>query len=295
MNLVGLMPARNEDWILGLSARVALLWCDRLVILNHASTDNTESIVRKLQSECGEDRVQLMADSEPTWNEMDHRQRMLGWARANATETGATHVAIIDADEILTGNLIDGVRDQVARLDRRTMLCLPGYNLRGGLNRYHLNGVWGQRWFSTAFRDSNEAHWKGDTFHHREPLGVAWLRYKPVNQGAGGVLHLWGANERRLVAKHALYKCTEALRWPGKPKKLIDTEYSLAIRGRPWIGDASASWTFTNVPEAWWKPYASLMNHLRLDAVPWQEEEVRRLVAEHGRERFVGLDLFGVD
>jgi hypothetical protein len=36
------------------------------------------------------------------------------------------------------------------------------------------------------------------------------------------------------------------------------------------------------------------MKYLDVDAEPWQEAEVRRLVAEHGRETFAGLDLFGV-
>ena len=36
------------------------------------------------------------------------------------------------------------------------------------------------------------------------------------------------------------------------------------------------------------------MKHLDLDAVPWQESECRRMMAQHGVERFRGLDLFGV-
>jgi hypothetical protein len=39
MKLIGLMPVRGEDWILGLSARAALMWCDELVILLHSCTD----------------------------------------------------------------------------------------------------------------------------------------------------------------------------------------------------------------------------------------------------------------
>ena len=32
MKLVGIMPVRNEDWCLDLTARAALMWCDELVI-----------------------------------------------------------------------------------------------------------------------------------------------------------------------------------------------------------------------------------------------------------------------
>ena len=295
MNLVGLMPVRNEDWILGLSARVALMWCDRLVILNHASTDASLAIMAQLVDEFGEGRVQLIADSDGDWAEMEHRQRMLNWARHNVTEAGATHIALIDADEILTGNLIGSIREHVAALSLGQMLTLPLYNLRGGLNRYHLNGLWGQRTVSVAFKDVNTAGWKGDTFHHREPHGVKWQRVNYVHQGGGGIMHLWGASERRLVAKHSLYQCTEALRWPDKSREEIRREYSQSIKGRPWIGDTPDKWTYADVPRGWWEPYDSISGgRYSVDAEPWQEAEVRRLVAEHGRERFAGLDLFGL-
>jgi hypothetical protein len=293
MNLVGLMPCRNEDWVLGLSARVALMWCDSIIILAHASTDRTAQIAMLLQDEFG-DRVALGTEDCPLWDEMTHRQHMLNWARANGGETRATHIAIIDADEILTGNLLSGIRERVAALSAGQMLQLPGYNLRGGLNRYHLNGVWGQRWFSTAFKDVNTAAWKGDKFHAREPEGVRWTGVRPVLPGHGGTLHLWGASERRLIAKHALYQITETLRWPDKDRDTIRREYSQALVGRPWIGDTSKSWTFQHTPDDWWTPYFPLLHHLHVDAEPWQEAEVKRLVAEHGAARFAGLDLFGV-
>ena len=294
MNLVGLMPVRNEDWILGLSARVALLWCDRLVILNHASTDGTARIINELGAEFGS-RVVSVGHSRTEWDEMGDRQWLLGFARANGGDTGATHIALIDADEILTGNLIGNIREHVAALSTGQMLTLPLYNLRGGLNRYHLNGIWGQRIVSVAFKDVNTAEWKGDTFHHREPHCVQWKRVNPVRQGDGGVMHLWGASERRLIAKHSLYQCTEALRWPDKSREEIRREYSQSVKGRPWIGDTPETWTYGSIPMLkWWDFPQQYINHLNLVAEPWQESEVRRLVAEHGRERFAGLDLFGV-
>lgn len=110
-------------------------------------------------------------------------------------------------------------------------------------------------------------------------------------------MHLWGASERRLIAKHALYKVTERLRWPQKPRWIIDNEYSLAVYGSataPLTYGTPTTWTYSPVPESWWAPYAHLMKYLDVDAEPWQEAEVRRLVAIHGRDKFAGLDLFGV-
>ena len=297
MNLVGIMPARNEDWVLGLSARVALMWCDRLVLMNHASTDGTQRIIDELCEEFPT-RVHAGYIHSDQWDEMKHRQLLLQATRNYVGDiTGATHIALIDADEILTGNLVGNIREHVAALSLGEMLTLPLYNLRGGLNRYHLNGIWGQRTVSVAFKDVNTASFKGDRFHSREPDGVQWraAKMRGVNQGAGGVMHLWGASERRLIAKHAHYKVTETLRWPEKDRGTIDREYSQSVKGRPWIGDTPDKWTFAEVPGTWWQPYDSISGgRLNVDGIPWQEEEVRRLVAEHGRERFAGLDLFGL-
>ena len=303
MKLIGMMSVRNEAWCLGLSARVALMWCDELVIFLHACTDASRAIVYTISKD-NPGRVHPMWTGGE-WLEMEHRQAMLVEAR----EHGATHLAIIDADEIITGPGLlecawDGYRrkiqDMVDGMPRGSILQLPGYNLRGSLNRYHQNGIWGNRWFSLAFADAEGLHWSGDRFHQREPMGRPLVNYRPIQQGQGGILHLWGASERRLRAKHAHYKLTEALRWPNKPLSEIDRMYNLWRDPRdsaveyPSQTAWAQPWVFADVPASWIEPYSHLMKYLNIDAEPWQESECRRLVAEHGTERFAGLELFGV-
>jgi hypothetical protein len=287
MKITALMPVRNEDYVCGLTARAALLWCDSLIFLNHASTDRTGDIIAEVKDEF-RGRVASLIDDDPCWNEMIHRQRLLEAARL----LGATHIAIIDADELLAGNLLPTIRGLVEHTSPGSILQLPGYNLRGGLEHYHSNGIWGNRTFSLAFKDDARLNWQGDQFHHREPFGMHLNPFRPIPQGQGGILHLWGVDERRLLAKSALYKVTERLRWPAKPIEEIDGSYNLAIHR--WASNASR-WDYAGVPEEWWEPYRDLMPHLDIGAEPWQIAEVSRLIAEHGRERFRGLDLFEID
>lgn len=289
MKLIGLMPVRNEDWILGLSAHIALQWCDELAIGFHSCTDRSEAVVGKM------DRIHRIEFRGGHWDEMKHRDRLLARARAE----GATHIAMIDADEVLTSNLLDCIRPLVEDLGPGQMLELPGYNLRNSLYRYHSNGVWANRWFSCAFKDDPALHWSGDKFHSRNPdtdgaiPRANWRPWRPIKQREGGILHLWGASEKRLVAKHALYKVVERLRFEGKSAKEIDDLYNLAIKEPT---DWRELWTFAAVPvESWWAHQLGPGEHrIDLDGDPWQAAEVRRLVAEHGRDRFAGLDLFGV-
>ncbi len=290
MRLIACMPCRNEDWVVALSARVALLWCDTLILYVHASTDRSWTIACALCEEYGV-RVCAIRDDEKIWDEMQHRQRMLTAAR----QAGATHIAIVDADEILTGNLLDGIAFLRPFIDLHTtqgrILQLPGYNLRGGLHRYHASGIWGNRWFSVAFKDDARLGWSGDKFHAREPKGMMLKGYQPITQGQGGVMHLWGASERRLKAKHAWYKVTERLRWPSRPVGEIDFMYNQWKRP----GYGAKEWTYADVPNEWWAPYEKWIRYLNVDGTPWQEKAVRDAVAKHGAERFRALDLFGVE
>lgn len=302
MKLVGMILVRNEDWILGLSLRTALLWCDAVVVLLHSCTDNSRDIVMQARAENPGIEFLVIETDEPDWPEMGHRQLMLEGART----LRATHMAIIDADEILTSNIIgtftrEGreahinpsmIRCAAASLERGMIMQLPGYNLRNGVSSYHSNGVWGKRWFSVGFKDDPALGWAGDTFHRREPQGRTLRPFQPFPQGSGGVMHLWGASERRLIAKHCWYKITEAI-MAQRPIDVIDREYSMSIHGRG-SGDNPSTWTYADVPESWWSGYAHLMQFLHLDTVPWQEAECRRLVEQHGRGITKGLDLFGV-
>ena len=297
MKLVGLMPVRNEAWCLGFTLRVALKWCDQMVVLLHSCTDDSQRIVEQIAEE-HPGRVVWWCNEDEQWLEMEHRNKLLNIAR----ELLATHVAIIDADEFMTANLLPSeeerrlgslhILDYLDALPGGQLLELPGYNMRETpgmpLNmRYHANGVWGSRWFATAFQDSPVLNWQGDRFHHREPFGCGWNRWRPVHQGYGGTIHLWGSSEKRLVEKHRLYKLTEALRWPDKSFADIDRLYNLAIYPRE-------PWNYHQLPPTWIEPYADLYQYLNIQEEPWQAEAVRSLLQTHGRERFKGLDLFGL-
>lgn len=285
MKLIATLPVRNEEWIVGLSLRVALLWCDGVIVLNHCSTDRSLEIIEEVSRMYPPGRVKLLTDCDPTWQEMPQRQRMLEAARNH----GATHMAIIDADEILDATTLPRIRSLVESTPPGHILTLPLYNLRGGISKYHANGVWGQRWVSLAFADDKRLHWGGDTFHKREPQGMTLSSYRPLQQVQGGVMHLWASSEKRLIEKHKLYKCVERARWPNKSVQEIDQLYSMATEGRPQYGDHPARWTYADVPAAWWAGYQDLMQYLDVDVEPWQTGEVTRLVRQYGSEYFKGL------
>lgn len=295
MKLIGLMACRNEDWVIGLSARTALMWCDELVVLLHACTDQSLNILEGLEREQPA-RVVVRGMRHECWTEMAHRQMMLEMAR----ERGATHIAYIDADEILTGNLIPRIRDIIEFHCETALLNLPWIALARDPLRYIAgSSVWGESQKAmVAFRDNPNYHWaarNGYDFHQRPPLGGPHRYSNPLKHEQGGLMHLQFLSERRLRAKQALYQCTEVLRWPGRLTRVqLAQMYGRAVYESDPVKHNVQ--TLPTPPE-WWLPYNELVcEHLDLteDKEPWQEIEVKRLVAEHGRERLAGLDLFGV-
>ena len=281
MKLIGLMLARNEDWVIEASAKAALRWCDELVVFLDRCTDNTIECLRV--ADAGAGRIMYMAETaeKTQWDEMDVRQLTLEQGRAN----GGTHFAIIDADEILTANLDDRIRGEFEKLGPGQVLEVPMLAMRT-LDIYQDDdSVWSSAWITLGFCDRPIVTWKpaedGYHHHHRAPYGVKeTLRYLRKKED-GGVLHLQFCNRRRLVAKHWLYAYVDHLRWPLREDVAkLSWKYSLALARTNGLGA---------LPGEWWGNREK--RAIRLDGVPWQEDELRRLIALHGESAFEGIQL----
>ena len=302
MKIIATVPVRNEDWIIGLSGRALMRWVDHAVFLDHASTDRTPEILMDIAAE-HPGRVTVLNESGQVWEEMRHRQRLLDEARAQ----GATHVALVDADEILTANILGSIRGMFEGLRIGNVLQLPWLCLRGGIRRYHASGVWGEQQVSTGFADDPALHWKargpeGYDYHHRHPMGRHMCPIQPIGHNfkarSAGLMHLQFVSGRRLRAKQCLYKLQEVTRgWVSSTNTIdqINRRYNLAVYGNEFQLDPSFEATLRETPAAWWNGYDDLMRHFRPHAEPWQEAEALRVLQEHGPAKFAGLDLFGID
>jgi len=282
MKLHTLMPVRNDDWCLGFSARVALRWCDTLHLLVHASGVATHKIVEDLRQEY-HDRVTVHIEPNEAWDEMDHRQMLLQKARS----FGATHIALVDADEALTSNLLSVIPALVETTPVRTCLSLPKIDCWNGVQQYRSAKPFYVP-LSFAFQDQPDYKWETrryDYQHHCRPP-------QPLTQGHcpqvdGGIFHLQFARPRALRAKQAHYKAIEFLRWPEFGMDRINKRYS-------WWQVPVLDLRETS--RDWWIKYQDILPLLDLsdDKPSWHETALCDLIKQHGRERFAGLDLFGI-
>lgn len=277
------MIVRNEAVFLGLTLRAALKWCDVAVVLLHACTDSSADIVRDVQAEHPERVLVLSEPSPDAWAEMIHRQRTLEAARC----LGATHCAVVDADEVLTSNLLSTVRNHIQALAPGQFIGIPLRNICDSLYTYRSDSsIWGTSGTMLAFANHPALSWQsrnGYQHHHRSPYGS---KTKGDIVTSGGVMHLQFVSRRRLVAKHAWYKMMERVNYPAESTIKINAKYNMAV-------DRKGLQT-SPTPADWWQGYESLIPYLNLDLAPWHEEECRRLLEKHKRAMFAGLELFGV-
>ena len=287
--IIAMTSTRGDQWILPLCLTTSLDWADRVVLSVHcppgeeAYVEAVKQIVLDLPDHRWQ-RVDMMVVRDPIWSEMQHRQGMLERARnvfAQWKRPGdLLYTAIVDSDEV-----IYDPSGQMRQLAPRpgSIVAMPLYNLRGGW-KYHSNGIWGDRIVSTLMADAPQLHYGGIGFHKREPVGSA----KGAMTNEVRCLHFWGFSERRLRAKHALYKVVEHSRRLNT-KDTIDGMYNMAIKGD--VVRPASQWKFKDVPQEWLPD--SLRAVVGGDEDIWQEREVASIIGEFGREYFDGLDLFG--
>jgi len=284
MKLIGILPARNEDWILGFSVRSALMWMDELIVMNHASTDQTAEILRKIQAEAGH-CLTVLNQPAPEWMQYEYRQEMFGLAR----ERGATHIAFLDADEALTANLLPEIRAYVEALNPGECLTLPVPCMWRSPLKYRVGEFrYAHDKLTVAFADAPEILWKAENGYqhdHRQPFGIT--RYVHVPVESGGVMHFQWADWRRAKAKHALYQMNHMIRWPERQTAQQISKLHAGVIDETNLELATA-------PAKWFQGYEHLLPYLKTNTVPWQETECKRLWELYGPEKFEGLNLFGV-
>lgn len=288
MRLIGLMKVRNERWCLRASLPAALRVVDEMVILDHASTDETPAIIAEAAG-AFPGRVHTLTHADGEWREAAILQRLLEEGRAR----GGTHFYSIDADEILSGNLLHIMRDATNALSPGHAISLPLPNLWRSLDEFRDdNSVWAQQYVPVVFADGPGVSFtpKDGSYdiHTRIPRGVERLQHRLIPDAQyGGLMHLQFANRRRLVAKHAWYKMIEVVRWPGRrPAAEIDAYYNRALDERG-MGLSPA-------PLEWWAPYADLKPLIDTSDEPWHEAACREMWEAHGAAFFKGLELWGV-
>ena len=289
MKVIGLMTARNEDWILGLTLRGVMLVVDEMIVLDHASTDNTALIIDEVAQE-HPGRIHYQCREDPVWREATIRQGLLEDGR----KLGGTHFWMIDADELATGNVLPEIRPLLSTLEPGDFITIPWFPIWGSLDRCRRdsNDYWCANRTPYGFRDHPKLRYEARQnrpvcdMHTRAPVSPGQKREYWMNDSDRGAMHFVAAGRARLVAKTAWYKMIETVRFADVSAERLNAIYDRDLDETNLITVPVAS--------AWWAPYLRWRKHVYLDRPSWYEWDCQRMRREYGPEKFAGLDLWGV-
>lgn len=289
MKVVGLITARNEDWILGLTLRAATFIVEEMIVLDHASTDRTRAIIQEVAQEFP-GRIHYRRREDPVWREASIRQGLLEEGRL----LGGTHFWVIDADELLTGNLLPEIHSILSSLDAGDYITLPWFPMWRSLDRYRRdrNEYWCGNRTAYGFRDHPSVRYEprgkrpGYDIHTRAPIVPGQKRELCLKDPHHGVMHFVAAGWARLLAKAAWYKMIETVRFADVSAQRLNATYDRDLDETDLIT--------VPVELAWWAPYLRWREYVQLDRPSWYEWDCQRMWREFGPEKFAGLNLWGV-
>ena len=98
--IICLIPVKNEAWILDRCLQTASLWADKIIVADQMSDDGSPEIAVKYS------KVQLIRNTSAQFNEPE-RQKLLIDAARKIPYDGKKLLIALDADEMLTANLLD--------------------------------------------------------------------------------------------------------------------------------------------------------------------------------------------
>lgn len=297
--IVATLLARLDQWSVEFAIRAALEWCDEIVIGIHEPggkvLDPTWNIIARLTASPEIARkIDVVALTDETWDEMNMRQRLL----ARARELSATHIAIVDADEAVTADLIPSIRELVLALKPCETLEVPMVSPHHGgskagacLDMARVDGVFASARITLAFGDDPSLAWQnaadGYCYHNRPPRGITQRSNLQTASKTSGVFHLQYATLQRLGAKAAFYKITERMKFPDRDESQpgpLNHKYDWTLRdeGEEYVPIPASAWAY---------PFGDGRNLVDLAEIAWQAWACSVLVKRVGPEALNGLDL----
>jgi len=196
VNIICLIPVRNEEWILDQFLKCASLWADKIIVSDQESTDSTTEIAINYP------KVRLIRNKFSEYNEWEIRK--ITYDEARKIE-GKRLLIALDADEVFTPEIFESdVWKKILSAEPGTVIKSKFVNLMPDLEHYWTGPIdlpWG-------FMDDG-SEYNADKIHTNRmvyPENAKELMLSDLK-----VMHFQYTDWERMESKHRWYQCWERI------------------------------------------------------------------------------------
>lgn len=276
MQLIALMPVRNEEPILAGTLACLEQFCDRIIVADHHSIDGTRDIARKFSKVLLIDNPTQQEGPEGIWPALFEEARQF---------EGNNLLLCIDADEIPPPSIFKNLKAAIADKYR------PGD---------HFSLWWVQLWRSYDFYRDDQSVWSNSykpllVFDDRLPL--AWgdrhlhsgrlpdLRdpSRLIKLEGFPILHLQWVYWNRTQIKQARYRMLEYVQADFRDAKAINAKYAITL------GDENEG--LSPIPKEWLEGITFPPDLMDLQPC-WHYDDIVSLFEKYGLACFEPLQIW---
>jgi glycosyltransferase involved in cell wall biosynthesis len=274
VKIVALIPAKNEEEIIGVCLQSLQKVVDHVVVYDDNSTDKTSEIARQ----AGAVVINESYSSESGWPEFKIRERLLEEAR----KLKATHIISIDADEALAPTFAKVAKEYFQKMKPGDTLSLRWITLWKRADFERVDGIYASLYKEFAFCDDLVSK------HEYAYLGVGRVPKNlngeniKVESDLGGILHFQYVFWEQTQLKQAWYRCSEFVQKERSAKRINNTYRTSLDSNQVKIKPLPAEWI---VPCE--KPEKKLKEQ-------WYKERIFELFDRHGVGYFEPLEIWHV-
>ena len=222
MNVHANIMVKNESLLLN---KLLPIWekypIEKFIFYNDNSTDDTEQIIIRYLG----GRAVVLNDKMTIFSESHNRSRMLEYSREN----GATHVISLDADELLSKNLIDNFSRIISLYDSQSV-HLFWYNVvEGTVSKTRSDPMYAENYRSFILPLETTGKFDLNLWKYHTPrvpaVNLPIAKTKDI-----GVVHLQAINTRFYALKQLWYKHYEFVNY-NHSVSFINSRYDPVVNG----------------------------------------------------------------
>jgi glycosyltransferase involved in cell wall biosynthesis len=286
MQIIAMMPVRNEAQLLPTSLGCLETFCDRVLILLDAQcTDNSLEVIKSFP------KTQVIFNESASGKSVAAGALVIGRSLlfdAFRAFDGHNVGLCLDADEIAPPRIFASLRGAIAQIDRPgTVFSLWWVQLWKSFEFYRSdNSVWSNSWKPIAFHDDRRLSYPSDQPHFHESRTPVPAAPGCVQRLAGfPVLHMQWAAWERTQFKQASLRVFEYIHLGFRGAAEINAKYAVTLPERhegvkpvepDWLQDV-------RLPDDFLNPLPC-----------WHRDRVLALCDQHGIERFEPLQIWHI-